>query len=54
MNNPQKQCILVPVMPVNESEKLRRLKAEDEIGNAHIAVENHIASVYPLHWHNFF
>ncbi len=36
------------------NDKLLRLRADDKIGNRHIAVERHISLDYPQHWHNYF
>lgn len=35
-------------------DKLLRLKADDKIGNRHIAVDRHFSLDYPQHWHNYF
>ncbi len=47
--------ILNRVIHMEQNNRLRRLWAEEEIGDVHhIAVTRHEISSFPLHWHNYF
>lgn len=42
------------VIDMHEYKKVRRLQSEEFIGTGHIAVQEHTASSYPQHWHDYF